>query len=367
MAVVAAVARSPSGGFALEEVTLEGPRAGEVLVEIAAVGLCHTDILVGGGSFPTPYPVVLGHEGAGVAAAVGAGVNGITPGDRVALSYDSCGACPNCVLGRPYHCHSFFARNFAACRADGSTAIAADGAAVHSHFFGQSSFATRAVASARSVVPIPSELPFELAAPLGCGIQTGAGTVLNALAPRAGSSIAVFGAGGVGLAAVIAARIVGAAPIIAVDLVPARLELARELGATEVVDARAHDPVAAVLAVTRAGVDYAVEASGAPVALRQAVDALAPGGVCALVGAPDGGTEVAFDVNAVLGAGRTIRGVVEGHSVPTEFIPRLVALWRAGALPLERLVRTFALAEINEAAASALRGEVIKPVLLTTA
>jgi aryl-alcohol dehydrogenase len=365
--VVAAVARAPAGGFALEEVTLEQPRAGEVLVEIAAVGLCHTDILVGSGSLPTPFPVVLGHEGAGVVAAVGTGVSGIAPGDRVALSYDSCGACPNCLVGRPYHCHSFGARNFGACRADGSSAIAAGGEAVHSHFFGQSSFATQAVASARSVVRLPPDIPFELAAPLGCGIQTGTGTVLNALAPRPGSSLAVFGVGGVGLAAVIAARIAGAAPIIAVDLVPERLELARGLGAGEVIDARSEDPVAAIMALTRAGADYAVEASGAPVALRQAVDALAPGGVCALVGAPEGGTEVAFDVNTVLAAGRTIRAVVEGHSVPAEFIPRLVALWRAGELPLERLVRTFPLAEINAAAASALRGEVIKPVLVTTA
>jgi aryl-alcohol dehydrogenase len=364
LSATAVVSRFAGAPFELEEVEIEAPRAGEVLVDIAAVGLCHTDVTVNGGSFPTPFPVVLGHEGAGVVAALGAGVTGIAVGDRVALSYDSCGRCPSCLVGQTYHCHAFFEHNFLARRDDGTTGISGAGGPVHSHFFGQSSFASQAVASARSVVVLPPDIPFELAAPLGCGIQTGTGTVLNALAPRAGSSLAVFGVGGVGLSAVMAARIVGVSPIIAIDRSPARLELARELGATDTVDAGESDPVEVIMGLTGVGVDYAVEASGAPVALRQAIDALGPGGTCALVGAPPGGVEVGIDVNTVLARGRTIKAVVEGHSVPRVFIPRLVSLWRAGALPLERLVRTFPLSEINAAAASAARGETVKPVLL---
>lgn len=367
MTVTAVVSRAAGAPFELAELELGEPRADEVLVDIVAAGLCHTDVTVNGGSFPTPFPVVLGHEGAGVVAAVGSAVTGVAPGDHVALSFDSCGRCRSCLLGQPFHCHRFFEHNFMASRADGSTAFSDGHGAVHSHFFGQSSFATQAVASARSVVRIPADLPFELAAPLGCGVQTGTGTVLNALRPRAGDSIAVFGAGGVGLSALMAAKIAAASPIIAVDVSGARLELARELGATHTVDATREDPVESIMAATGVGADFAVEASGAPVALRAAVDALGPGGVCALVGAPPGGTEVAFDVNMVLARGRTIKAVVEGHSVPAEFIPRLVEFWRAGKLPLERLVRTFPLSAINAAAASAAAGETVKPVLLTGA
>jgi len=308
---------------------------------------------------------VLGHEGAGVVAAVGAAVDSVAVGDHVALSYDSCGRCPSCRVGRTYHCHRFFERNFLACRADGSTSLAGGGGAVHSHFFGQSSFATQAVVAARSVVPIPRDIPFELAAPLGCGVQTGTGTVLNALRPPPGATIAVFGAGGVGLSAVMGAKIAAAATIVIVDLVPSRLELARELGATHAIDARGGDPVDAIMRITEIGVDYAVEASGSTIALRQAVDALAPGGTCALVGAPPFGEEVSLDVNTVLARGRTIQAVVEGHSVPAVYIPRLVAFWRAGMLPLERLVRTYPFAAFGEAAADAARGTTVKPVLTT--
>jgi aryl-alcohol dehydrogenase len=364
MSATAAVSRVHGGAFSIEEIEVGEPRAGEVLVEIRACGLCHTDVTINGGSFPTPFPVVLGHEGAGVVAAVGEGVSHVAPGDHVGLSYASCGTCRSCLVGRPYHCHGFWEHNFMAQRADGSTGYAAGGEPVHSHFFGQSAFSSLAIVPVRSVVALADDVPFELAAPLGCGIQTGAGTVLNALAPPAGSSLAVFGVGGVGLSAVMAAKVVGASPIIAIDPSAARLALARELGATHTIDPGAQDPVEAIMALTGTGVEYAVEASGATVALRAAVDAAGPGGVVAIVGAPPMGAEVSLDVNLWLAKGRTVRGVVEGHSVPQVFIPRLVELWRAGLLPLERLVRTFPLSAINEAAASAERGETIKPVLL---
>jgi aryl-alcohol dehydrogenase len=364
VSVTAAVTEAPGAEFALREVELGELRPDEVLVEIAASGICHTDLLIREGTFPTPMPVVLGHEGAGVVERVGSAVSTVGPGDRVALSYGSCGTCPTCLTGHPYCCHDFFGRNFGASRPDGTTALSLAGRPVHTHFFGQSSFATHAVAPERSVAKIPDGIPFEVVAPFGCGIQTGAGTVLNALRPPVGSAIAVFGTGGVGMAAIMAAVIVGCETIVGVDLKPERLELARELGATHVVDAREEDPVEAIGRLTGPGADFTVEASGSVQALRQAVDATAPMGVCALVGAPPLGAEVSLDVNAVLSRGRTIRAVVEGESIPSLFIPQLAALWQAGRFPVDRLVRRFDFDEINEAAESAERGDAVKPVLV---
>ena len=364
MTITAAVTDAAGEPFRIQGLEIEDPRPGEVVVNIAASGLCHTDLLVREGTFPTPLPAVLGHEGAGVVEAVGSAVSGLTPGDHVALSYDSCGGCAACAAGRPFHCHGFFGRNFGAAREDGSTALSRDGEAVHSHFFGQSSFATRAVVPERSVVRIPDDVPFELIAPFGCGIQTGAGAVMNTLRPQPGSAILIAGVGGVGLSAVMAAALMGCTTIIAADLKPERFELARELGATHVVDAGQADVGEEVQAVTGIGVDYAIEASGSTAALRTAVDALAPGGFCGVVGAPPFGAEVALDVNTVIAQGRTVKGIVEGESVPSVFIPKLIALWREGRFPVDKLIRTYDLDAINDAAGDAERGETIKPVLL---
>jgi aryl-alcohol dehydrogenase len=361
--ITAAVVESAGATFELGPVELGDVQADEVQVRMTASGICHTDLLIREGSFPTPMPVVLGHEGAGVVDEVGPAVTQVAVGDRVALSYASCGDCPTCATGRPFYCADFFPRNFLATRPDGTTALSRQGRPVHSHFFGQSSFATGAIVRECSVVAIADDIPLEVVAPFGCGVQTGAGSVINALRPQAGSSMAVFGAGGVGLSAVMAAVICGCDPIIAVDVKPARLDLARELGATHVVDATQTDPVEAIREITRGGVDASLEASGVPGVLRQAVDVLAPDSICGLIGAPPLGTEEAFDVNALLSTGRIVRGLVEGHSVPQVFIPKLVDLWRAGRLPIDRLVRAYDFDQINEAAEAALTGEVVKPVL----
>lgn len=363
MKIQAAVTDSQGAPFVVQDVEIEEPRADEVLVEIAAAGLCHTDLIVRDQWYPVPLPAVLGHEGAGVVARVGAGVTRVAAGDRVGLSFDSCGACPTCVTGRPSYCHDFFARNFGSTRPDGSTALSRDGAVVHSHFFGQSSFATHAIARERNVVKLPDDVPLELVAPFGCGIQTGAGGVLNALRPEAGTSIAIFGAGTVGLAAVMGALIAGCTTIIAVDIRPERLELARDLGATHVVDARDRDAVEAITAITGAGVNFSIESTGNAGVLRQAADALAPTGVCGIIGAPAFGTEVSFDVTSLLVAGRTVRGIVEGDSVPELFIPRLIDLWRQGRFPVERLMTGYDFDAIGEAVEDAEAGRVIKAVL----
>jgi aryl-alcohol dehydrogenase len=342
--ITAAVVEEPGGPFVLRERELGELRDDEVLVEVAASGICHTDLICRDQWIPVPLPAVLGHEGAGVVAATGSAVTSVSVGDRVAMSYDSCGACPRCSGGHAAYCDEFFAYNFAG-----------------ASFFGQSSFATHSVAHERNVVRLDDSIPLEVAAPFGCGIQTGAGAVLNVLRPAAGDVLAVFGAGAVGLAALLAARVAGCDTIVAVDLRASRLELARELGATHVVDASRDDPVDAIRGL--GGADRVLEATGSPQAVRAAVDSLAPVGVCGIVGAPALGTEVSLDVNHVMTAGRVVRGIVEGDAVPQEFLPRLVDLWRRGEFPVDRFMTHYDFGDIDRAAHDAERGDVVKPVL----
>jgi aryl-alcohol dehydrogenase len=362
--ITAAVTEEKGAPFALRELELGEPRPDELVVEIAAAGICHTDLICRDQWLPVPFPTVFGHEGAGIVKDVGSAVTGISPGDRVSISYNSCGRCRSCLSGKPCYCHAFFEHNFAASRpADGSTALSSNGDPVHAHFFGQSSFATHTVASLRSVVRLEGTMPLEIAAPLGCGIQTGAGSVFNSLRVPAGSSFVVFGAGAVGLTAVMAAVVAGSFTIVAIDLRPNRLDLALELGATHTVDAGKEDPVEAVRRITGAGADYCLEASGSTTALRQAVDCLTPMGVCGVVGAPPFGAEASFDVNFVLSGGRTIRGIVEGDAVPQLFLPQLVGLWEQGRFPIERIMAFYDFDQIEQAAHDAETGDVIKPVL----
>jgi aryl-alcohol dehydrogenase len=364
MKITAAVVEHAGGPFTLAELELGELRDDEVLVEIAASGICHTDLICRDQWLPVPLPAVLGHEGAGVVRAVGSSVTRFGPGDRVGMSYDSCGVCPACSRSLGAYCDSFFEHNFAAARPeDGTSALSRDGVPVHAHFFGQSSFATHSVARERNIVPLAGGVPFDVAAPFGCGIQTGAGAVLNVMRPQAGSSFVVFGAGAVGLAAVMAARISGCTPIVAVDLRSNRLELARDVGATHVVDASRAEPVEAVRTLTRRGADFTLEATGSPQALRSAVDALAPTGTCGVVGAPALGTEVSLDVTHVLTGGRVVRGIVEGEAVPSQFLPLLVDLWQRGQLPVDRMMTTYDFDRIDQAAHDAEAGRVIKPVL----
>ncbi len=364
MEIQAAVTESKGAPFEIKPVELGELRADEVLVRVVACGICHTDLIIRDQWYPVPLPAVLGHEGAGVVEAVGAAVTKVAPGDHVAMSYGSCGACVKCQAGEPWVCHDFFARNFGASRPDGSTVLSEDGRAIHSHFFGQSSFATFAVATERNVVRLDPDVPLEIVAPFGCGIQTGAGAVLQTFRPEAGASIAVFGTGTVGLSAVMAARVVGCTTIIGVDVRPARLELALELGATDVVDAGSADPVEAVRAATGGvGADFSIDATGIPQVLQQAVYCTGPGGVCGLIGAPPFGTEVSLDVNLMLAMGRTLRGIVEGQSIPDVFLPRLIELWRQGRFPVDRIMTYYSFDRIDEAARDAEEGRVVKPVL----
>ena len=363
MKATAAVVEAKGASFVLQEVELSELRPDELLVRIQASGVCHTDIVVRDQWYPVPLPAVLGHEGGGIVERVGSGVSGVAPGDRVSLSFNSCGECRYCLTGRPSYCADFFARNFGSSRPDGSSPIKRNGATINGNYFGQSSFATYAVANVRSAVKLTDDIPFEVVAPFGCGIQTGAGSVLNSLRPPAGSSICVFGAGSVGLAAIMAASLSGCTTIIAVDLVPARLKMALSVGATHAIDARSEDAVARVVEITGGGADYSLEVTASPKVLRQALECLAPTGVCGLIGAAAFGTEASLDMNSILIPGRTVRGLVEGDSIPQLFIPRLVELWRQGKFPVDRIVSTYDFDAIDQAVHDAETGAVIKPVL----
>ena len=361
---IAAVIHEKDASFSFEQVELDEPRPNEVLVRMVATGLCHTDLSVRAGIIPFPLPGVVGHEGAGVVEAVGSAVQRVRPGDHVLASFTSCGYCSNCLGGHPAYCLSFLPLNLlGGQRADGSHTIEQNGTPLNAHFFGQSSLARHALIDERSLVKVNSDAPLEMLAPLGCGIQTGAGAVLNVLRPQPGSSLAVFGIGGVGLAAIMAANLSATGRIIAVDLVPSRLALARELGATDTIDARSSDAVEMLMELTGGkGVNYTIEATGNTRVLSQAIQVLAPLGTCAVIGAPLAGSTVPFDVNFLLN-GRRIVGITEGDSDPELFIPALVRLYELGRLPIDRLIRHYPFEQIEQAAADAHDGSTIKPVL----
>ena len=360
MQITAAVIRAKGQPFSNEQLELDAPRADEVLVRIVGVGICHTDLSMR--DAPFTLPVVLGHEGAGVVEQVGERVTKVKPGDPVVLTFSSCGGCPNCQRGQPAYCAHAFDSTFTGTRADGSSTLHQGNELVHGCFFGQSSFATYALAGERNVVKVRHDAPLAALGPLGCGIQTGAGAVMNSLAVRPGSSLAVFGTGSVGLSAIMAARVVGCTTIVAIDINPARLALAQELGATHTIDAREADALATIQQLTGGGADYTLETTALPKVFRQAVEALRPLGVCGLIGAAPFGTEVSFEMTSIL-MGRTIRGILEGDSVPDLFIPRLIDLHMQGRFPFDRLISYYELGQINQAATDAEQGRVIKPVL----
>jgi aryl-alcohol dehydrogenase len=364
MRVTAAVAREECEPFTIEDVELDEPRSDEILVEIHSVGLCQADVTIKDQWMPMPLPAVFGHEGAGIVSAVGSEVTTVVPGDKVVLTFDSCGQCSLCHSGHPAYCLELLARNLSGSRMDGSNALhGTGGEKIHGNFFCQSSFATHSVATERNVVKLDDDVDLDHAASLGCAVQSGAGTVVNRLRPEAGSSIAIFGAGSVGLSAVMAAKLVGCTTIVAVDIQPDRLGIAFELGATHVIDSSRVNPVSAIQQLTGFGVGYSVDTTGVPEAGRQAVDSLAPLGTCAILGMGPPGSELAIDMTNLLIPGRAVIGVTRGDSRPQDFIPQLIEFHDQGRLPYDRLVDTYALADINKAVEDSENGKVVKAVL----
>ncbi|MEI7451147.1 MAG: NAD(P)-dependent alcohol dehydrogenase [Desulfomonile sp.] len=351
--IQAAVLRKKGGPLNIESLQMEGPRDDEVLVRIVASGICRTDIDICEDWDSANTPVVLGHEGAGVVEQVGKLVKGVKQGDHVVLSYQSCGHCRQCRSGHPTDCSRFWEANFGFERLDGSNAMQRSG--VRGHFFGQSSFATHALATERNLVKVPKDLPLEMLAPLGCGMQTGAGTVMNSLKASKGSSIAIFGTGAVGLAAVMAARIVEANPIIGVDIKPRRLELAGELGATHVINNRLDDVNSRITDITGSGVDYLVETTGDWRMQLLGIGVLNSHGTLADLTGRSG--------TYSLTEGRKIIGIIQGDAIPQRFIPKLITLFQEGEFPFDRFVKFYDFNEVNQAIADAQRGDTIKPVL----
>lgn len=363
MEITAAVLRAPGAAFDIETLTLDDPRPGEVVVEIAGTGVCHTDLAFKAGVWPFPLPAVLGHEGAGRVFAVGKGVTSVRIGDHVVMSNASCAACAACLSGMPAECPQAASLNMSGCRPDGSNALHDRSGDVHGNFVGQSSFATHAISQDRFVVKVPDDVPLHLIGSFGCGVQTGAGAVLNVLQPRPGSTVVIVGLGAVGLAAVAAAATSGCARVIAADINSGRFDAAKAFGATDVVDASQGSLPELVRELVPTGTDGAVEASGSPAALRAAFASTHGSGTTVLVGAAPPGTEYTLEATSIL-SGRALVGATMGRSNPRVFIPQLVDMFRRGLLPMDAIVRTYPLAEIERALADATGGDVIKPVVI---
>jgi aryl-alcohol dehydrogenase len=364
--ITAAVFRSGSSEFTLEPLSLASPGPGEVLVEIEAVGLCHTDIATQAGVIPFPAPGVLGHEGSGRVVEVGPGVTKVAPGDPVALSFATCGKCPSCVNGVPAYCHMFMPLNYAGGRLDGTSPISSPaGEQVGSMFFGQSSFATHAVAYERSVVKLPEGAPLDIVGPLGCGIQTGAGAVMRSFAAPAGSSLVVLGAGSVGLSAVLGAVVRELAHILVVEPHASRRELALELGATHAIDPAPGDLTEQIRAVVPDGVDYVFDTTGRPDVIEAATAGLTNRGTLGIVGVPsDPAAAISLNIIQTMVQGLTVKGIVEGDSDPDVFIPELLALHAAGRFPFDKMITKVPFSQINEAVELQHKGDAVKVVLV---
>ncbi len=362
LAMKAAVVERAGAPFQIQDVQLEPPRDDEILVRLVAAGVCHTDMVL---RDVAQAPSVFGHEGAAVVLGVGKAVTAVKPGDKVLLSFASCGACRNCLEGSPAYCYDFGPLNMGGVRADGSHQMrSVCGCNIKGNFFGQSSFATHALTTERNVVRLPPDTPDELLhvfAPLGCGIQTGAGAIINSLHPPVGSTIVVFGAGSVGLSAVMAARVSGASQIIAVDLNHERLALATELGATHVLHGADAQLVEQIRSITKGGADFAVETTGNRDVVRKSAEVLRRGGTTGLIGVGTG--DISFGHQQVLG-GIRIMGILEGDAVPQTFIPKLIDLYRQGRLPLEKIITKYPFEQIQQAVEDSESGVTIKGVLV---
>jgi S-(hydroxymethyl)glutathione dehydrogenase/alcohol dehydrogenase len=357
----AAVLHDFRAPLVVQEVELDPPQAGEVLVRMAASGVCHSDLHVAQGVHPTELPVVLGHEGAGVVEQVGPGVSGLESGDHVLLTWlPYCGHCRQCVRGWPNRCEN--TAWYDATLEDGTCRFHSGGKPIH--HYNTSSFAERSVVPARTAVKIDPRLPLTELALMGCAVMTGVGAALNTARVRPGDTVAVVGCGGVGLNVIQGARIAGATTIVAVDVVPAKLELARELGATAVVQAGAEDPVDAVRTYVPHGADHAFEALGRPETIELALALTGRGGQTVLIGMAPPDARVNLDPLTMTLEERCVRGSWYGSCVPLRDIPLLVDLYRDGRLRLEPLITACKLEDVNEAFARMEAGDGARRVIV---
>ena len=363
----AAIVRQIGAPLSLEEVEVEAPRASEVRVRMVGAGICHTDLVFrDGAGFSLPVPFVAGHEGSGVVEAVGAAVTSLQPGDHVVLSFHSCAACPSCRKQLPAYCFNFGPLNLSGGRgSDGSSPLSQAGQRINAAFFNQSSFATQAIVDVRNAVKVPQDVPLDILGPLGCGVQTGAGAAINSLRLGPGDSLAIFGAGGVGLSALLGALAVGEGPVIVIDPNPARRQLAIELGAAHAIDPSANPDVLGTLReLSGGGVTHALDTTGIPAVVAVAGEAVLYNGMLGLLGVPPADAMLPLNMMSMLARGAGVKYIVEGDADPQTFIPRLIDLYRAGRFPFDRLIAKFPFEQINEAMQASERGEVVKPVLV---
>jgi len=356
----AAVLRKPHGKFSFETIDLGELRSDELLVRIEACGVCHTDAVA---QDITPLPAVFGHEGTGVVEAVGSGVSRVRPGDRVVISYPWCGTCPSCVEGRGYICDYFIPLGFAGARLDGSKTITLKGKKVSGAFFQQSSFATHSITTERSVVPIKDHVSPEMLAAIPCGIQTGAGAILNVFKVGPKDGLAVFGTGAVGLSAVMAGKIAGASPLIAIDVVEDRLALALELGANHAINAKGGNTLERIREIAPRGVEFSFETSSNEQALSDAMECLSMGGKCGIVTVPHLPGKFPFTPWGLFTRGGSLHCIMQGFSIPSTFLPKLIELNKQGRFPYDRLIKTYDFKDINKAFEDTKAGKAIKPVL----
>lgn len=362
----AAVLEAANAPFVATDIEVGEPGTGEVLVRLVASGLCHTDLGVQVGGIPLPLPGVIGHEGAGVVEKVGPGVTSVAVGDQVIMSFTSCGDCSSCHANHPAYCTTWLPRNLMGLiRHEDSGQLTRDGQPITGHFFGQSSFSSYSLADERSLVKVAPDADLAVLAPLGCGVLTGFGSMWNVLNPGPNDTVAIYGAGAVGLSGLIAAALRSPATLIAIDIVDARLELARSLGATHTINPKTEDVAARIAEITGGvGVTLSFDTTGNPQVARGALDAASAGGGTVLVcGAPPPGTEIPVDIQGIL-PGKVLRGVTMGDAVAAELIPQLVALHAEGKLPLEKLQKRYSIDEVQQAADDMHHGVTVKPVIV---
>ncbi|MDH6298057.1 NAD(P)-dependent alcohol dehydrogenase (plasmid) [Agrobacterium salinitolerans] len=362
--ITAAVAVKPKAPLEFRELELADPEGNEILVRTVATGICHTDLLLRDGIFGPPAPVIPGHEGVGIVEAIGADVQSLKVGDHVALSQSSCGFCADCRRSHPMNCQNYTQYNLTGLRPNGKKALLCDEVGIGSNFVGQSSFATHILATENNAALLPKE-NFDLtnAAPLGCGMATGAGTVINAMKPEIGSTIAVFGAGAVGMAAVMAAKVRRCSKIIIVDLNQQRLDMAKELGATHAINGEDTDVVEQIHALTGGGADFAIDAVGIIPVILNSIKCTRAGGHVVLLGLDALGKDIPIPLDLMV-FNRKIQGAILGDQIPQLFIPQMVELNQAGLFPFQKLITKYPFEKINEAIADAEAGRVIKPVIV---
>ncbi|CAK9253493.1 unnamed protein product [Sphagnum jensenii] len=349
MEIKAAVVREKKAKFKIEGISLDTTlRANEVLVKVVATGLCHTDLTIRDGLIvPFPTPSVLGHEGAGIVEQVGTAVTKVKKGDHVVLGPSSCGECEQCISGHPSYCTNMMQLTFSGRRTDGSCPYHDhSGSDVSGLFFGQSSFANYSLTNERNVVKVRKDVPLEILGPLGCGFQTGAGSVLNLMKAGAGESIVIIGVGSVGLAGLMAAKAAGCTTIVAVDIHDSRLELAKQLGATHTINSKTHKISETIQKeIMPGGLHYALDTTGRNEIITEALNSLRPLGHCVLVIVS---TEK-LEINGMSLMGKTISFGLEGDSLPDVFIPRLIDLYKGGLFPFDKLIKFYDFEDINKA------------------